>query len=328
MVTARLVRGMGSVLFALLMLGGAIWAGLAVDVQLVPPLRWLTWGVLAVVLVLGFVAWRKARPLGWIVLALAAGAVGLWYQTLVPRADRDWAPDVARGVTARIRGDTVTLANIRDFRWSTPDQAEERWISRSYDLNGLETVDMITSVWANPAIAHLLVSFGFAGGEHVVFSAEIRREKDEKFNEIGGFFRQFELILLAATEPDIVRLRTNVRKEEVSLFPVSLTPAQRREMFMAYVGLADRLELHPAFYNTITANCTTVVWRLARLLRPDLPIGRGLILSGYLPDYLNGLGLLEGDGSLAARRAAAKIDTRAQAASEADFSTAIRTPDH
>ncbi len=319
-----MIVGLGTVLFVLIAVPGAIWAVLAVQVQVLPPVRWLAQGAIVLALVAALGLRTRARPLGWIVLALAGGVIGLWYQTVIPRADRDWAADVARGVTARVQGETVTLANIRDFRWSSPDHAEERWISRSYDLNTLETVDMITSVWANPAIAHLLVSFGFSGGEHVVFSAEIRRERGEEFNELGGFFRQFELVLIAATEADIVRLRTNYRHEQVSLFPVTLTAAQRRQMFMAYVGLADRLENRPSFYNTITANCTTVVWRLARLINPDLPIGRGLILSGYLPDYLNGLGLLGGDEDLAARRAAARINARAQAASEADFSVAIR----
>ncbi|RWR09469.1 Lnb N-terminal periplasmic domain-containing protein [Paenirhodobacter populi] len=323
---ARMMRGLDRVLFTLIAAGGAVWAGLAMFVQLAPPLRWLGWAALAVALIAAVVLRRRSRMAGWLVLALAAGAVGLWYQTIQPRADRDWAADVAHGVTARVQGDTVTLSDIRDFRWSAPDRAEERWITRSYELSQLETVDMFTSVWSNPAIAHVLVSFGFAGGDHVVFSAEIRRERGEVFNELGGFFRQFELVLIVATERDIVRLRTNYRKEEVSLFPVSLTPDQRREMFMAYVGLAGRLEQRPEFYNTVTANCTTVVWRIARMVYPELPVGGGLVLSGYLPDYLNRLGLLGGQGSLAERRAAARIDARAQAATEADFSAAIRVP--
>ena len=70
---------------------------------------------------------------------------------------------------------------------------------------------MIMSYWSRRAIAHMLISFGFDDGERVVFSVEVRRERHESFSEIGGFFKEFELSIIAADERDIVRLRTNVR---------------------------------------------------------------------------------------------------------------------
>ncbi|MEZ5884252.1 MAG: DUF4105 domain-containing protein, partial [Paracoccaceae bacterium] len=249
--------------------------------------------------------------------------VGGWYQTITPMQDRDWAKDVERGVKARVDGSRVTLSDLRDFDWRSENDATERWIDRSVDLNDLQTVDMITSVWDNPDIAHLLVSFGFGAGEHVVFSVEIRREDGEEFNEIGGFFRQFELVLIGATERDIVRLRTDYRKEKVRLYPLALTPEQRRVMFLSYVELAQDLEARPRFYNTLLANCTTVVYRLAQSLKPDLPLDWRLLLSGHLPGYLAELGVLDG------RTAAdgVPITPRTQRpASEQGFSQQIRTP--
>ena len=52
----------------------------------------------------------------------------------------------------------------------------------------------------------------------MVFSVEIRRQSNETFSEIGGFFKEFELIVIAAEERDIVRLRTNVRREKTYLY--------------------------------------------------------------------------------------------------------------
>ncbi|MGD9917813.1 MAG: DUF4105 domain-containing protein [Paenirhodobacter sp.] len=308
----RALRFLSNVLFGLTVLAGVLWSGTALWLHLAGGLRLAALAALALAAAGAVVVRIRRRPAGWAVLALAALAIGGWYQTITPRADRAWAPDVSRGVTARVSDGVVTLSDIRDFDWHSKDEATPRWISRSFDLDRLETVDMITSVWDNPEIAHLLVSFGFGGGGHVVFSVEIRREQGEEFNEIGGFFRQFELVLIAATERDIVRLRTDLRREEVRMYPVLLTAAQRRAMFLAYVDLAGQLERQPRFYNTLTANCTTVVYGLALGLKPDLPFDDRLILSGRLPEYLETLHVLGGEGTMAERRAAALVPPGAE----------------
>lgn len=303
----RTARFLSHALFGLILLAGAAWSATALWLHLTGGARIAALGLLACAVIASALARTRKRRLGWIAMAVAALVVAGWYQTIVPRQDRDWAQDVQRGVTAQVAGNRVTLSDIRDFDWQTADEATPRWITRSYDLDQLETVEMVTSVWDNPDIAHLLVSFGFTDGEHVVYSVEIRREDGEEFNEIGGFFRQFELVLIGATERDILRLRTDLRKEEVRMFPVALNPEQRREMFLSYVELAQKLERAPRFYNTIAANCTTVVYGLARGLKSDLPMNDKLILSGRLPEYLDALGVLGGSGTLVERRAAALL---------------------
>lgn len=314
---------MKSVLFWGLLILGAAWAGTALWVQF-PSARWV---VGLFVLAVAGVIWLRllSSGWGWAGLGLLSALLAVWYLTLTPRQDRDWAPDVARIVHGEVAGDQVTLHNLRAFRWQTRDTAEQTWQSGVYDLRQLTGADMITSVWSSPDIAHLLVSFGFADGRHVVFSVEIRREADEKFSSLGGFFRQFELALVAADEADIVKLRSNFRGEDVRLYPLHLTPEQLRAVFLRYVDLGNELNRAPRFYNTITSNCTTVVWHLVKVLKPDLGLDPSLLLSGRLPDWLHRLGVLEGSGSLADIREQARISTRAQAApAEADFSAWIR----
>lgn len=321
----RFGRILGHLVFGLVVLTGAAWTGLALFVQLGGVTRLAAFALLALAVLGAGLARLRQRRRGWAVVAISALGVAGWYATITPREDRDWAIDVSRGVKAQVAGDIVTLSDIRDFDWTSETEATRRWISHSYDLRELRSLDMITSVWDNPDIAHLLVSFGFAEDEHVVFSVEIRREAGEKFNELGGFFRQFELVLIGATERDIVRLRTNYRHEDVRLFPIELSPEQLREMFMAYVGLARQLEEKPRFYNTLTANCTTVVYQLAHVLKADLPLDWRLVLSGHLPDYMAALGVLGGDGPVAMRAEAARITAQAQAADpDMDYSRAIR----
>lgn len=315
-----------AILFWALLALGTVWAGLALWVQF-PGARIPALAGLAVLA--GAIVWLRLGPgWGWTGLFAAALAVGGWYLSLSPQQDRDWAPDVARIVRGTVEGDRVTLENVRAFRWDTADHASvQDWTTRTVDLSRLEGADMITSVWDNPAIAHLLVSFRFTDGPPVTFSVEIRREQGEKFSPLGGFFRQFELSLIAADEADIVQWRAVPRGEEVRVYPLTLTPAQLRQVFLGYVELGNALNDRPRWYNTVTSNCTTVVWGLSRVLSPDLPLDRSLLLSGYLPEYLDRFGALAGPGTLEEKRARALISPRARAmpAGE-DFSRWIRTP--
>lgn len=223
---------------------------------------------------------------GAIGLAAGLAAVALWWGSIHPRNDRDWAPDVAHGVTATFRDHQVTLSHIRDFSWRSEADVTPRWESATFDLDALDRVDVYSSVWASPAIAHTLVGFGFSDGRYVVFSAEIRKEVGESFSEIGGFFKEFELVLIAATPDDIIRLRTDARGEHVARYPLKLTGEQMRAAFLIFANTGNALAEHPKFYQTITTNCTTVPFQLARLVEPGIPFDWRILLSGYLPGYL------------------------------------------
>ncbi len=348
--TRRLLRGVGHLLRALALALVIAWGTLALHFALSGP-RPLVLAVIALWVTLGLAAllapaWRRYRPQGnaarqpphrglqraslatRLAFALALLVVVVWWQQLTPRNDRDWAPDVARQLVVERHGDRVHLNNVRDFEWLTPDLARVRWESRDYDLAQLSSVDMIVSYWMGPAIAHTLVSFGFDDGRHLTFSVEIRRERNEAFSIAGGFFKQFELNLIAADENDILRLRSNVRGEDVYLYSVRLTPQARRELFLAYLDEAERLHAEPAFYNTLTSNCTTIVFDMVARIVDGLPRDPRLILSGYLPGYVHDVGGLAQGVPLETLRQRGYINPRAQAVPYTEgslaFSKAIR----
>lgn len=292
-------------------------------------------------------------------IAIILVAAALWWRSITPSNDRDWAPDVARmttgslslathsgkratietSSTAPLASDAtelVTLHNVRNFTWRSETDIDERWETRHYDLAQLSSVDLIVSYWTIPAIAHTLVSFGFDDGRHVVFSVEIRKEKGEEFSEIGGFLKRFELSVVAADERDIIGVRSKVRDEKVFLFRTQLNAADRRALFLAYIEEANTLAATPRFYHTLTANCTTIVFGMMQRIIGDLPWDYRLLASGYLPNYVYDLGgldtrydfaILERMGYVSRRVNAALSDAAAADAKEAsgvEFSRAIR----
>lgn len=283
----------------------------------------VVWALLVVGLVALAIGRRSLWPLAGYGLALLV--LLMWWWSIRPSNDRIWADDVARLLGGQVHGHRVTLVNVRDFDWRSDSDYDARWETRDYDLDHLVSADAILSYWDSRAIAHAMISFGFDDGRHVVFSVEIRKKKGEAFSEIGGFFKQFEMVLVAADEHDIVRVRTNVRGEDDYLYPLDLQPATMRTLFLSYVDAANRLRERPAFYNTITSNCTTLVYRMARQMDPGLPMDLRLLLTGYLSGYLYDNGVLDRRWSLEAWTRHARITERARATRPGeDFSRAIR----
>jgi hypothetical protein len=323
-----ILRFLGLILLVLLTLFGFLWGGFALWYQLPFGVAGNI-GCLILWAAAGFaVLWLefKGRPRrALIVLIPLMIGLGYWWSTITPSLNRIWAEDVAQTVTGTLNGNYVTLSNVRNFEWRTPADFTPRWEVRTYDLQDLASVDVFLSYWSNPAIAHTLVSFGFNNGDHVVFSAEIRKERHEQFSEIGGFFKEFELAMIAADERDIIRLRTNIRKEDVYRYRINLKPETRQALFLSYLNNANQLATTAKFYNTITANCTSVIFDMVRAITPDIPLDYRIVLSGYLPGYLYDLGAIDRQRPLVEVIKSALINQRAlDADNDPDFSAKIR----
>ncbi len=326
----RLLRRVGSFALVLACLAAGIWGGLALWFQfpgnaVAKGMAILVWCVPCMLALRAGLAWKPH----WRSFAIFAACFFLllgWWATIRPAQDRQWADDVAQPLHARIEGDRLLLDNVRDFRWRGEDDYDVRWERREYDLSQVRSVDLILSYWMGPAIAHTLVSFGFADGRQLVFSLEIRKERGESFSALGGFFRRFEAVLVAADERDIVQVRTSVRGEDVYLYRLhGLSQEDMRELLRYYVGQAQALERAPAFYNTLTSNCTTVVFALMRRIVPTLPLDYRLLLSGYLAEYAADVGGLAPGVPYAQLHERGRISLRARAAGDTvDFSRRIR----
>jgi len=232
---------------------------------------------------------------------------------LKPSNDRDWAPDQAVLPSAEFHGERVTVHNIRNCKYFSAKDYLVRHYDKTYDLNDLETVDFIVAPFPEiPSLAHTMLSFGFAGGEYLAVSVEIRKERGESFAPWKGFLRQYELMYVVGDERDLVALRTNHRLEDVYIYRARATPEQARELLMDVMRRVNELAESPEFYHTLANNCTTNIRRHINHLAADrVPYDYRVLLPGYSDRLAYDLGLLETDDSFEATKRRARVNYRA-----------------
>ena len=302
-----------------------VWASAALYFDLPwPALRTPAAAAFAVAMLLVFIVlkagWRAA-----VVVASSFVAVLCWWFTLKPSSTRSWQPDVAQTAWAEIRGDEVILHNVRNCDYVTETNYMPRWETRTVRLSQLTGIDIALTYWGSPWMAHPIVSFQFADGPPVAFSIETRKEVGESYSAVRGFFRQFELTYIVADERDVIRLRTNYRQgEEVFLYRTKTTPAQARARFLEYITKINELHARPAWYNALTANCTTSI-RTQRAADERAPFDWRMILNGKSDEMVYERGGLAGNLPFAELKRRSAINARAQAADKSvEFSRVIR----
>ena len=270
---------------------------------------------------------RQWRWPAVVVLAGALALVGAWWATIRPSNDRDWPPEVAVLPSATIAGDLVTVHNIRNFDYRSENDFTPRYYDRTFDLRRLDEVDLVAVYWMGPAIAHVFLTFGF-GGDYLAISIEARKERGEGYSTLGGFFRQYELVYIVADERDVIRLRTNYRKdppEDVYVFRTQGPIENGRRVFLDYMRAINGLRSQPEFYNTLTTNCTNVILAHTHANPNSLPFSWKILLSGYAPEYVYESGRFGRDLPFEELKKRSHVNTAAHAADQApDFSQRIR----
>jgi len=271
----------------------------------------------------------KTRSL---LIFLAVFAVLLfWFFSIPASNDRDWLPDLARLSWAEIDGDFITVHNIRNCDYRSETDFTVAYYDRRFDLRQLKSVDVVAVYWMGPAIAHILLSFGFEDGAYLAVSIEARKEKGEGYSTVKGFFRQYELYYVVADERDVIRLRTNYRKdppEDVFVYRLQGPIENGRRLFLAYMEKLNSLKARPEFYNSLTTNCTTNIWTNTHVNPDRIPLSWKILMSGYVPDYLYETGRLDNKLPFFDLKRRAHVNARARAAdTAADFSQRIRQRD-
>ncbi len=265
--------------------------------------------------------------------ALIAAALGfvvilVWWVRLTPSESGNWQPDNEKMAWADVDGDRVTIHNFRNCNYRTEQDYTCSWETRSYDLSHLKHLDIAITWWGSPWIAHPILSFDFGDEGHVAMSIETRDLVGQSYSAVRGFFKQYALTYIAADERDVIRLRTNYRKdEEVYLFRTTATPEQARGLFIQYIDRINDLHRRPEWYNALTNNCTTNIAVSAAASQDRHPKWDWrMLLNGRGDEMMYERGQLITDGlGLPELKARAHINDAARAANDdPNFSTRIR----
>jgi hypothetical protein len=281
--------------------------------------------------VLGIVTvFFKLKRSLWAAVFYLAGfcSVLTWWLTLKPSNEGNWKPDSARTAWVEIDGDRATIHNLRNCDYRTETDYSNCWSDRTIYLSQIRAADFFLTNWGISFASHPIVSFQFGDNEHVAFSIEARYKTGQEYSTFTGFFRQYELIFVAADERDVIRLRTNYRKdEEVYLYRVNVKPEVARALFMTYVTYLNKLKDHPEWYNALTRNCTTTLQKpLAADVNNPQPWSYKFVLNGTLDELLYERGrLVTGGLPFSELKQREHINSAAQAANgSAEFPALIR----
>ena len=257
-ILVRWLRWIAFGLLTVIALFLTVWATAAIYFDAPVPFLPTAAAILYFVLVLFSLIFFRKSYKGLLVAFLGFAVVAFWWLSLKPANHRNWQPDNAETAYADINGDQVAIHNFRNCDYRTETDYTCSWETRSYNLANLRGADIFITWWGSPWIAHPIVSFDFGDQGHVAMSIETRDVVGQNYSAIRGFFRQYMLTYIAADERDVIRLRTNYRKdEEVYLFRTTVTPRMARKIFLEYLQRANQLHAQPEWYNALTNNCTT-----------------------------------------------------------------------
>lgn len=280
---------------------------------------------LFVVVLLTTILFVRGKLLKLAIVFGAFAVVVLWWLTLKPSNDRPWQPDVAQTAWAEINGDQITIHNVRNCDYRTEVDFTPQWETRTVRLSQMTGVDVAINFWGSPWIAHPIVSFQFSDAPPLCFSIETRKTVGQQYSAVEGLYRRYTLIYIVADERDVIRLRSNYRREDVYLYHTLVSPEQARQRFREYINTVNILHESPRWYNAVTSNCTTSI-RTQRAVEKRAPWDWRILFNGKIDEMLYQDHVIATGGlPFTELKRRSLINERARAADkDPDFSRVIR----
>jgi len=211
-----------------------------------------------------------------------------------PSNNRKWSQNHAVLQTAEFNGSMVTVRNVRYSRYESAEKYTTQYYDATFNLDDIRTIDLVMVPFQGLSrVAHVESSFGFADGRQIGLSIEARYEEGEKYDPAAAGMRQFELIYVLADERDMIRLATDVHKNDVHVYRLNFEPNEVRVMFVDALRRANTLAAQPEFYHPITNSCVTNLIDHINKGRPNaVPSGYRTLMPGLLDNHMYDLQLV------------------------------------
>lgn len=250
---------------------------------------------------------------------------------ITPSNFRDWTPEQAQVPQADIRGNVVTVHNVRNCCYFANDVYLVDYYDKTFDMKSVRSVDFIVAPFTGaPALAHTMLSFKLLGPDgkvdYLAVSVETRKERTENYNPVKGSARQYELIYVLADERDVIQYRTNYSGQDVYVYQTTATPEASRLLLSDILNRVNHLAQHPEFYDTIANNCTTnIVEHINRIHPQRVMSDLRVLLPGYSDQLAYDQGLIVPHGTFQQTKQQAYVNPLAHRyAGHENFSELIR----
>ena len=264
---------------------------------------------------------KRYYVLGVIVLILI-----IWF-SIRPSNDRDWSEDQKVLSYAEFDDNLVKIYNIRNFTYRSTTDYDIDYYDKTFDVDKIKEVYYIVEPFSDwDGAAHTFLSFEFEDNEFVAISIEIRKEKGESFSGFKGLFKQYEIMYVVGDERDLIKLRSNYRKDDVFLYHVNSTKKRTTDIFVDMIKKVNKLKDEPEFYNTIKNSCTTSLVSHTNAIYPGrISFDLRILAPGYSDRLAYEIGLLNTTLSFEEARKKYRInDLAMKYADSDDFSVRIR----
>ena len=263
-----------------------------------------------------------------VLILLIISIFGLWWISHIPSLHRDWVADqeILPYATFSTQ-DLVTIHNISNNTYRSTTDFDIHYYDKTFNLNDIKKVWFLVEPFAGfKGAAHTLLSFEFTDNQFISISVEIRKEKGESFSAVQGLLNQYELMYVIGDEQDVVKLRSNYRKDEVFLYPMKATQVQTRQLFVDMLNRTNKLTITPEFYNTLVNTCTTNIVAHVNTISPSrIPLRSEILFPAYSDKLAYDVGLIDTTLSFEEARKHFKINDQAQEfANDPEFSIRIR----
>ena len=215
-----------------------------------------------------------------------------------PRLDRNWEDDSKLLPSITISTSTVSVNNIRDWRYEKDKVVSSRYYNDTFDLKKIDKAYLLFNPFgAWEGVGHSFLVFTFTDGKSISVSIEARREKGEVYEAIKkGLFNEYEVWYAFGSVEDFTSRRAIYNNEDLYEYPLLISISTAQAVFLDLARTAHSLETTPDFYNTVTSNCTNLLADSANRVNPgSIPWSFARLFTGYADNQLYDLGLIPHD---------------------------------